>query len=68
MAAFIVVPKHHARDTSWEIIDTAAADGRRMRLGHLGDQHQANALATVLNGADKVYRAELARLDEDSPF
>ena len=70
---WIVVPKiHNGRHTLWELIDTTAAradHGRsRARLGLVDDEHQAHAVAAVLNGADKVYRATLAGLDQASPF
>jgi len=77
-AAFIVAPRSvdGGRRSIYDVIDTAAYDpetsgGRergRSRLGSYDDEHQALALAAVLNGADAVYRAELRRLDNESPF
>jgi len=61
MAAFIVVPKiHNGRHTSYEIIDTRADKPYRARLGMVDDEAAARAVAAVLNGAENVYRAEIA--------
>lgn len=70
MSAFIVVPKVNGggRSVSYEIIDTAASDKGRHRLGFIDDEHLAQSVACVLNGAEKVFRTHLAALDSDSPF
>jgi len=61
MAAFIVVPKiHNGRHTSYEIIDTNPSKPYRARLGMVDDEAAARAVAAVLNGAENVYRAEIA--------
>ena len=52
---------HH---TQWMVIDGSTES----LFATLDDEHEARALVAVLNGADSVYRAELNRLDNDSPF
>lgn len=70
MAAFVVVPKMHSggRQTSYEIIDTDPSKPYRARLGFIDDEHQAQALVGLLNGAEQVYRKSLAALDAGEPF
>ena len=70
MTSFIVVPKSHShgRGTAYEIIDTAADKPYRARLGFFDDEHQAVALARVLNGAETVYRKTLAAVVNAEPF
>lgn len=70
MNAFIVVPKMHqgGRSRSYEIIDTGADRPHRARFGFLDDEVQAHALAAVLNGAEPVYRAEIAKTLERELF
>ena len=69
MGPFIVVPKiHNGRHTSYEIIDTKPASKHQARFGYIDDEHQAEALALVLNGAEAVYRAEIADLAKREAF
>lgn len=77
VTAFIVVPKpiNNGRATVYEVIDTAAYDPTavnptrtRSRIGHYDDEHQARAVADVLNGAEKVYRATLDALAKAEAF
>lgn len=70
MAAFIVVPKIHqgGRSRSFEIIDTEPDRPHRARFGFIDDEVQAAALASVLNGAEAVYRAEVAKSQNLEPF
>ena len=69
MAAFIVVPKKQqgGRSCSYEVIDTVG-DPMRMRCGQFDDEHQAEAMAGVLNGAERVYRLGLEALDAPPPI
>lgn len=66
---WLVVPKKHqgGRTMTFELIDTDG-NGAAMRCGLFDDEHQAQAFAAVLAGADPVYRAELKRLDAANPF
>ena len=73
MARFIVVPKPHGRTTTYEVIDQDANRHNRWRLGHLGCEQAANAVAKVLNDNRADYTAALAEFDgaqkrDEEPF